>query len=56
MLLILEFGKLFGCVTGLGPTLTSLIIISGGISLPNVITSWQAASYSKYADNALIGL
>eukprot|EP00347_Sterkiella_histriomuscorum_P010084 403338741 len=56
MLVILEFSKLFGCNTDFGGYMTALIITSVGAAIPDAVASWQAASYSKYADNALMAL
>lgn len=56
MMLILEYSKLFACASSLNGYLTSLTVLSILISVPDLLTSWDAATHSKYADNALIAL
>ncbi|CDW86331.1 sodium calcium exchanger 1-like [Stylonychia lemnae] len=54
MLIILEFAGLFGCNTEYGGYMTSLTIISIGVSIPDLIATYQAAQHSKYADNSIM--
>ena len=53
MLLRHQLGNLVGCVSGLSPKTTGIIIIAMGTSLPDTIASRTAALQDDTADAAI---
>jgi len=49
----LQLGNLLGCVSGLSPKTTGIIIIAMGTSLPDTIASRTAALQDDTADAAI---
>jgi len=56
MSLIMAMARVFGCVSGIGPSMTGLTVLSAGLSIPDAVTSWKSAIHSKYADDAITQL
>eukprot|EP00929_Paragymnodinium_shiwhaense_P005696 TRINITY_DN10798_c0_g1_i1.p1 TRINITY_DN10798_c0_g1~~TRINITY_DN10798_c0_g1_i1.p1 ORF type:complete len:855 (-),score=202.74 TRINITY_DN10798_c0_g1_i1:365-2929(-) len=54
--IVMDFAELFGCVTGLGDTITAFTFVALGTSMPDLFASKTAAVQDAYADASIVNV